>query len=1450
MRSVGFCLGASSVSMVEIEKADDSKVKIIKAESRAHDGNAKEMLAEMFEKNKLASVDKIAVTGRKFRNFVNFTSISEPEAVEMAYDHTKDKYGSPSVVVSAGGETFMVYELDRKGKIINVHTGNKCASGTGEFFLQQIKRMNLKVDQAVAVAIEEMDQPHKIAGRCSVFSKSDCTHALNKGVPKGRVAAGLCQMMSGKILELLKKTKSNNILLIGGTSKNRVMVEYIKREMEGIQVADEAQYFEALGTALWALENETIKILDRKYIFKEGQSSFSFLPALKEYENKVTFKNMERGTAKEGDRCIIGLDVGSTTTKAVLLRTKDDALLNSIYLRTNGDPIRASKECYEELSKQLNGTKINIVGLGVTGSGRQIAGLHALTEGVINEIIAHATAAVHFDPQVDTIFEIGGQDAKYTYITNRVPSDYAMNEACSAGTGSFLEESAKESMGIDTTEIAGIALKSTNPPNFNDQCAAFISSDIKNAIQEGISREDIVAGLVYSICQNYSNRVKGNRAVGKKIFMQGGVCYNKAVPVAMAAFTGNEIIVPPEPGLMGAYGVALEVKNKIDLGLMQEKTFDLDELKNREVKYDSNFKCAGGKEKCDRGCIINMIEINGKRYPFGGACNKYVNMLRNVEYDVEKLDLIVLREKLAFEKYVPKEKNNPNGKKIGISKSLLVNTLYPLYYEFFTHLGLNVVLSDKVDNEGVERKGAAFCYPIELSHGFMGNMLKEELDYIFLPQIIGMYVENGINSSVVCPFVQGEPYYLRTTFKELKGRKVLSPVLNFTNGYYAMSGEFENLAKELGFTRKEGIKAYKAAFENQRKFLHEMQEIGQNVLTELELNPDKIGIVAFGRPYNAMTQDANMGIPHKFASRGYTVIPLDFLPYVKEEPTKQMYWAMGQMILKAAKYVEKHPQLFGTYITNFSCGPDSFLVGYFRNIMGQKPSLTLELDSHTADAGVDTRVEAFLDVVSSYIELKNQGKNIKELESKYRMAVTSFEDGKLFIIDSKGQKYSIKDKHVHVLIPSMGDAGSRLVASAFRYAGVNASNLEQYTDVELKKGRANSSCKECLPLMLTIGGLLDYTEKRESSDELLVYFMPETSGPCRFGQYNILMQNVIKKNKIEDVALLSLTSENSYAGLDTQFQLRAWRAIIISDVLDDIYSALLVLAQDKDYALRIYEESVRKIVNSVAKDDWKRLQITLKEVADTLMKIPINGTLHDAKKVGVVGEIFVRRDSFSRQHLVERLAEKDIITKVAPIAEWLYYIDYLIKKAHSHLKPNFSSRIMTTVKGFFKRKDESIIKTIMAESGLYELQMTNIDKVVNNVQNLISPKLTGEAILTVGTALTEIIDEVDGIIAIGPFGCMPNRISESIIGQSINTEKRNIASDDKEIVTKVMNEYPALPFLAIESDGNVFPQVIEARLESFCLQVDRINGYIKKQRKHKGKVHSVHTPRGSRYKIG
>ncbi|MDD5676159.1 MAG: BadF/BadG/BcrA/BcrD ATPase family protein, partial [Chitinivibrionales bacterium] len=465
-KSIGICLGAASIKVVELVE-DGAAVSVARTIVRNHESNPREVFTALLREFDLAGHPFGMLTGRKFRDIINTASMTEAESLEQGLEFTKkNNPGLPRVpaVASLGAESFIVYLMDKTGAISTVETGNKCASGTGEFFLQQIRRMNISADEAVSLA--HGSEPFRVSGRCSVFCKSDCTHALNKGIPIGRVTAGLCGMMADKILDLLDKVDKKNIVVVGGVTRNTVVMNLLRKKIDNLIIPDYADLFEALGAAWYALKNKIPWQIDTHHLFKADKISFDLHQPLQNGSHLVSFKEAPAATAESGDECVVGLDVGSTTTKAVLLRTADSAVIASVYLRTNGNPVKASRECYWELDRAVS-VPLNVVGLGATGSGRQIAALHASTDAVINEIIAHATAAAFYDPGVDTIFEIGGQDAKYTYLTNGVPSDYAMNEACSAGTGSFLEESARESCGIDYRDIQKIALAGGKPPNFN-----------------------------------------------------------------------------------------------------------------------------------------------------------------------------------------------------------------------------------------------------------------------------------------------------------------------------------------------------------------------------------------------------------------------------------------------------------------------------------------------------------------------------------------------------------------------------------------------------------------------------------------------------------------------------------------------------------------------------------------------------------------------------------------------------------------------------------------------------------------------------------------------------------------------------------------------------------------------------------------------------------------------
>jgi predicted CoA-substrate-specific enzyme activase len=1413
MKALGICIGASTLTTAITDSAG-SKFKLVSSTAIAHEGNPKKAITQYFSSHDISDIDSVLVTGRKFRSMMALSTIAEPEAVEAALGHM-GAAGKFDTIVSAGGENFMVYSLDKEGRITKVMTGNKCASGTGEFFLQQIRRMGLSADQALKQG--KAKEPYQISGRCSVFCKSDCTHALNRGTKKGEVISGLCRMMANKVTELLSKTEYRDVLVIGGCSRNTIMMDWLKKSLESITIPDEAMIFEALGASILAHSKKTKKI-DRENLFSHKESRFSFHEPLSRYEDKVRFNRMERGTPKEGDECIIGLDCGSTTTKTVIIRTADNSILASDYLRTEGDPVRAAVNCYSSMKRQLAGVRLNITGLGVTGSGRQIAGLHALTKGIINEIIAHAKAAVFFDKDVDTIFEIGGQDAKYTYLTNGVASDYAMNEACSAGTGSFIEESAQETLNVHYTKIGDIALSAKSPPNFNDQCAAFISSDIKNASHEGISTEDIIAGLVYSICMNYANRVKGQRTVGKKVFMQGGVCYNRAIPIAMAALTGKEIIVPPEPGLMGAFGVALVVKEKISLGLMEKQKFELDTLIDRKVIYKKSFTCHGGEEGCDRKCSINMMEIEGRSYPFGGACNRYYNMRFKIASDPQSRDLVKLRQDLVFRKYL--KAHNPDfGTTIGIPKSMNQNTLYPLYYNFFARLGFRVILADEPSPKGMEKIGAAFCYPMEIAHGMFKDLIDKNPDYIFMPHVQELHVKDDDyeNKKKACVFAQAEPYIMRTTFKRESLPRFITPVLNFADGYASQEHVFLEIARKLGKDDKKAREAFRFAAGQLEEMQNEFKALGRKALAELEKDRERFAVVLFGRPYNAFAGEANLGIPHKFASRDIMVIPHDFLDSDDLPSYENMYWGHGQNILKSARFVEQHKQLFGVYITNFSCGPDSFIVQYFRNIMKVKPSLTLELDSHSADAGINTRIEAALDIMRSYVQLDRLGKIKHESDDFVPMKIIE-KNNRYLVKDQEGNTYPLNDDRVEVILPSMGQLSTAMMESVLQGFGINAKALPIPTMETLKIGRANTSCKECLPYILTTGSMLEYIKNNATEGKKILFFMPKSRGPCRLGQYHVRINDLIMSKRLKNVAVWSLDDKNSYGGMGARFTYFGWIGIVMSDLAEDMRNAIYALAEDRQEGLKVFHQEYRKILDSFQTLRQKRIFDQMKSSAKVLSRIRLKRPITEAKFVSLIGEIFVRKEDFSRLDLLDRLAENGFVVRTAPVGEWLYYINYLNK--NNVLEKRFNT-MRYHISDFIQQKLERKIKEIFRESGLIHFEeLIEVEKTIQHSRHLIPEDLTGEAILTVGIGLREIINDSHGVISIGPFACMPSRFAESILNSEMNIDGKSIGA--KKDLKSEYNGISNLPFLAIETDGNLFPQIIQSKLEIFMLQANRL----------------------------
>ncbi len=399
--------------------------------------------------------------------------------------------------------------------------------------------------------------------------------------------------------------------------------------------------------------------------------------------SKVHYIEPKRGKASAGREYILGVDGGSTTTKVALIDYETDEIVAEHYGRTHGDPVAALKKCLIEVQKQLReqigDQKVRISLASTTGSSREILGVFLETPAIYNEIIAHATGTTYFKPDIDTIFEIGGQDAKYVYLKNGVPIDYAMNEACSAGTGSFLEESAAGDLNItDVRNIGDIAMQAERPLKFGEHCSAFINSDIRKAIQHGASREDITAGIVTSIVSNYLNRVVGNRAVGANIVLQGGVAKNKAVPLAFAMMLDKNITIPPDPELLGCFGVGLLARQKQQEGFISKGTFDIDTILNTDIVYEREFKC----QACDNFCPIRVLNVNGNKYMFGGRCNKYANSRKKKIIDEASVfNYVEKREEMIFTTFAPPSDRFVKKRDftVGLPMAFSMYTLYPFY---------------------------------------------------------------------------------------------------------------------------------------------------------------------------------------------------------------------------------------------------------------------------------------------------------------------------------------------------------------------------------------------------------------------------------------------------------------------------------------------------------------------------------------------------------------------------------------------------------------------------------------------------------------------------------------------------------------------------------------------------------------------------------------------------
>jgi predicted CoA-substrate-specific enzyme activase len=1355
----------------------------------------RERLAFILEKYPLHLIKGIALTGSGGRLASRLTGGAFVNEIIAQATSTSTLYPDIKTVIEIGGEDSKLILLDKdqgngQSVLADFEMNSICAAGTGSFLDQQAKRIGVAIEHEFGAMALKSVNPPRIAGRCSVFAKSDMIHHQQIATPVHDIVAGLCFALARNFKSNVARSKEilKPVLFSGGVAANTGMIRAFRETLclndRELIISPYHASMGAIGAVLYARSgskemNAFTGLQDLDKYLSRSVSTFVSLPRLKEscaeYNKVITF----RKNGKEKLPVYLGLDIGSLSTNVVLIDSKHRVIARR-YLPTAGKPLEAIQKGLTQIFDET-GDSIVVVGAGSTGSGRYLTGDFIGADKVVNEITAQATAAIDFDPSVDTIFEIGGQDSKYISIENGVVTDFEMNKVCAAGTGSFLEEQA-EKLNINIVEEFGnIALEADEPVKMGDRCTVFMESDLNSFMQKGATNKNLVGGLAYSIVYNYLQKVVGDRKIGDRIFFQGGVTNNRAVVAAFEQVLGKKIIIPPHFDVTGAIGAAILARESMPAG--QKTRFKGFGIRNAAYKV-SRFTCNG----CTNHCEISRVKISGEKSSlfYGGRCEKYeTDQRKKKRTDIP--DLFARRTEMLMDGY--EEKESWRSTTIGIPRALMVfYQQFPFWNTFFEMLGFTVVISRESDKalvtKALETVTAETCLPVELMHGHVTDLISKGVDFIFLPFIVnGKEIEGNSTSNCNCPWIQTYPFMIKSALRgKVDESKLLMPALHFRYFSRALTGEItEYFHNKFGINKDDIITALKKADAKQTAFEKRLKEFGKDILKSVPANCRPV--VMLGRPYNSSDPYLNLGLNEKLINQNVMPIPVDMLDlsqYNIFDSYRNMYWPNGQKIIAASQFVAENKDLFAVYISNFRCGPDSFIWHYVTEELKDKPFLHLEIDEHSADAGMVTRIEAFLDSLKGYE--KNKKRNTHIFRPRPGQAAP--------------------DTSRILYFPYMNDS-AYMIAAAARSCGLRSEVLPKQTEEDLALGRKYTSSRECFPMICTTGSFLKKLMEPGADPSKMSFFMPDHNGPCRFGQYNHFHRVLFDRLGFSKAELITPSNETSYKDIagdnSSKFRINAWKGFVAADYLQKLRRETRPYELSKGESDKLYYDCLHRLEKCIENGSGGLHRI-LRGIAADFSKINTDRSFK-RPVVLVIGEIFMRDNAPCNGNISNRLEELGAEVLVAPFSEWISYSTYRFTR---------DSKWKNDIKGVISSKIQGIGQEIISRTLLRGIrQLTDEEKDVSLEEMLgscgkyVSNFYDGDPAIALGTSAVLANRGISGIAAILPFTCMPGTLIASV-SDSFRKDHNNI------------------PFINIAHDGQDSVSM-DTRLQAFIFQVKEYN---------------------------
>ena len=1362
---LGIDIGSTTVKIAIL----DENNQILFSDYERHFANIQETLQQLLEK----AVDKLGtfhvhpvITGSGGLTLATHLNVPFTQEVVAVSTALQDYAPQCDVAIELGGEDAKIIYFTNG---VDQRMNGICAGGTGSFIDQMATLL-----QTDASGLNEYAKNYKsiypIAARCGVFAKSDIQPLINEGATKEDLSASIFQAVVNQTISGLAcgKPIRGNVAFLGGplhflSELKAAFIRTLSLAPDEIIAPEHSHLFAAVGSAMNYKEEVCVPVED---IIKrlQGKIKLEFEvermePLFKNQEEYDTFQNRHaahkvetRSLAEYRGNCYLGIDAGSTTTKVALVG-EDGKLLYSFYSSNNGSPlattIRAIREIYDRLPQ---GAKI--VHSCSTGYGEAlIKSALMLDEGEV-ETVSHFYAAAFFDPEVDCIIDIGGQDMKCIKIKNQTVDSVQLNEACSSGCGSFIETFAK-SLNFSVQDFAKEALFAKHPIDLGTRCTVFMNSKVKQAQKEGAEVADISAGLAYSVIKNALYKVikiSDPGDLGKHIVVQGGTFYNDAVLRSFEKITGVDAVRPDIAGIMGAFGAALIARERYD-GISDSSMLSIDKINS--LTYETKLTHCQG---CTNHCYLTINKFSGNRqFITGNRCERGLGK----EKSTEKLpNLFDYKLKRLFG-YEPLSESEAVRGVVGIPRVLNMYENYPFWFTFFTKLGYRVVLSPqssrKIYELGIESiPSESECYPAKLAHGHVSWLIKQGIKFIFYPCIPYEHKEiDKTNNHYNCPIVTSYAENIKNNVEEL-----ITEHIDFRNPFLSFENE-EILAKRLreefpDIPKAEVTAAVSAAWKEMMQSKEDVRKKGEEVIKFLD-ETGKRGIVLAGRPYH-VDPEINHGIPELINSYGIAVLTEDSISHLGkvDRPLIVMdQWMYHSRLYAAASYVKTKDNLDLIQLNSFGCGLDAVTTDAVNDILTKAGKIytVLKIDEVNNLGAARIRVRSLL----AALRVREKKHYHRKIES------AAFE--RVEFTPEMRENYTI-------LCPQMSPIHFELLAPALNSCGYNFEVLDNDNKSSVDIGLKYVNNDACYPSLMVVGQIMSAVLSGKYDLHKTAIVITQTGGGCRASNYIGFIRRALTKAGLEYIPVISISAQGLESNSGFKYSLpmlkKAMQAVVYGDVFMNVV-----------YRTRPYEK-VPGSVNALH-EKWKNIcirqltkdKVTMREFNKNIRSIVKEFDeieLLNIKKprVGIVGEILVKFMPAANNYLVDLLEAEGAEAVMPDLMGFLLYCaenanfkkDYL----GASKKSAFINNSVIKLLEWFRKGAKQALK----ESKRFTPPAT-IQETANLAKDLVSlGNQTGEGWLLTGEMIELIHNGAGNIVCCQPFACLPNHI----VGKGVIKELR------------------------------------------------------------------------------